>query len=223
MTHRQPPAIAEWLLVRAGASDALIGDLHEAFRVQRSALWYWQQTAVALIYLLRTRLVRNHLRSVRRLAVSAAVVTALVYTSACGPKVDVATGVKVDALATGWKEVEVAHGTKLVPAMAFRLTNVSDQSLPVLQVNAIFHRGGEEFEWGNDFRRASGSEGLAPGASTRDLVLASVQGYTGAQEPVALLSNSRFVDARVDLFGKYASTPWVKIGEFPIDRALISR
>jgi hypothetical protein len=166
---------------------------------------------------------RTRRHTLRRVMTSAGIFSAFAYTAACGPTVDVATGVQLERLETGWTEVgsPTGIGTKLVPSIAFRLTNVSQESLPALQVNAIFRRVNEEVEWGNDFRRASGSEGLAPGATTRDFVLTSPQGYTGAQAPEALLQNSRFVDATVDLFGKYASTPWVKLGEFTIARALL--
>ena len=37
-----------------------------------------------------------------------------------------------------------------------------------------------------------------------------------------MLKNSQFVDAKVDLFVKYGSTQWVKIGEYPIARQLIT-
>ena len=224
MRSRVPPPLAEWLLARSGVPDALIGDLREAFMLRGSRIWYWRQTVAALLLAARGTMLRTRLQTLRRVVASAGILSAFAYTAACGPKVDVSTGVKLERLETGWTAVgsPTGIGTKLVPSIAFRLTNVSEEALPALQVNAIFRRGDEEFEWGNDFRRAAGSEGLAPGATTRDLLLTSPQGYTGAQAPEALLQNTRFVDARVDLFGKYAATPWVKLGEFPIARALIA-
>ena len=226
MRSRVPPALAEWLLARSGVPDALIGDLRETFLLGRSRIWYGRQVVLALLFAARAAMLRTQFQTqtLRRIVASAGILSAFAYTAACGPKVDVATGVKLERLETGWTAVgsPTGIGTKLVPSIAFRLTNVSEEALPALQVNAIFRRGDEEFEWGNDFRRAAGSEGLEPGATTRDLVLTSPQGYTGAQAPEALLQNTRFVDARVDLFGKYAATPWVKLGEFPIARALIA-
>jgi hypothetical protein len=218
-----PPHLAEWLLERCGVPDVLIGDLREAFALRRSRVWYWRQAMLALLFAARGAMLRTRLQTIRRVVTSAGIFSAFAYTAACGPKVDVATGVRLERLETGWTEVgsPTGFGTKLVPSIAFRLTNVSEAPLPALQVNAIFRRGNEEFEWGNDFRRASGSEGLAPGATTRDFVLTSPQGYTGVQAAEALLQNARFVDARVDLFGKYASTQWVKLGEFPVARTLL--
>jgi hypothetical protein len=220
MNSRVPPPLAEWLLGKSGVPDALIGDLRETFELGRSEAWYWRQAMLALIVAARGAFLRDRPLTLRRVLTSAGILVAIAYTAACGPKVDVATGVKLENLSTGWTEVDSPAGTKLVPSIAFRLTNVSDEALPALQVNAIFRRDNEDFEWGNDFRRAAGSEGLAPGATTRDVVLTSPQGYTGAQTPEALLQNTSFVDATVNVFGKYASTPWVKLGQFPIARAL---
>ena len=88
-------------------------------------------------------------------------------------------------------------------------------------MNAIFRRGNESVEWGNAFRTAAGGSGLAPGRSTRELMVLSQQGYTGTEAAADLLVNSHFVDARVHLFGKYGSEQWVRLGEFPIARALV--
>ena len=38
-----------------------------------------------------------------------------------------------------------------------------------------------------------------------------------------MLRNAEFVDARVDIFAKHGSHTWVKIGEYNIDRQLLTR
>ena len=53
--------------------------------------------------------------------------------------------------------------------------------------------------------------------------IASQLGYTGTEESALMLINSRFVDAKVDLYAKYGSTNWVRVGEYPIARQLIPR
>lgn len=223
MSREQPPVLAAWLLALSGASDALIGDLHESFTTHPSRLWYWNQVAMSMGAAAARYIQNNKLRTLRNVLGGAGILSAFVYSVACGPRVDLAAGVKVDVLATGWAEVEaVVNQTKLVPVIAFKLKNVSDESLPVLQVNAVFHRGNEDDEWGNDFRTAAGSSGLPPGADTADLMLRSQRGYTGTQDAARILTNSRFVDARVELFGKYASTSWVKLGDYPIARTLVT-
>ncbi len=51
MDNRKPPALATWMLdhLRSrGSNDALSGDLLEAFRIGRSAGWYWYQVIAAI-------------------------------------------------------------------------------------------------------------------------------------------------------------------------------
>jgi hypothetical protein len=143
----------------------------------------------------------------------------------CGPTVDLTKGLAVEVVKTGWYDAGIVNGqNKLVPSVEFRLKNVSDQKLSTLQVNALFRRVTEQDEWGSAFVTAAGSSGLAPGASTDTLTIRSQLGYTGAdQSRQDMLKNSHFVDAKVELFAKYGSTQWVRIGEYPIVRELITK
>jgi hypothetical protein len=126
---------------------------------------------------------------------------------------------------TGWYDAGIVNGkNKLVPMISFRATNESDQTLTVLQVNALFRRATEQDEWGATLVTAAGSEGLAPGATTPVLTARSNLGYTGEnQSRQELLANKQFVDAKVELFGKYGSRQWMRLGEYPITRQLITR
>jgi len=38
-----------------------------------------------------------------------------------------------------------------------------------------------------------------------------------------MLQNSHFVDAKVDLFAKYVSTQWTRLGSYPISRQLLAK
>ena len=49
------------------------------------------------------------------------------------------------------------------------------------------------------------------------------QGYTGTQARMTMLQNAQFVDFKVEVFGKHASATWVKLGEYKIDRQLLTR
>ena len=143
---------------------------------------------------------------------------------ACGPTVDLTKGLEVQVVSTGWYDMGIVQGqNKLVPSVAFRLKNVSDQTLSTLQVNALFRRVTEPDEWGSALINAAGSSGLAPGSTTETLTARSHLGYTGSESRQEMLQNSRFVDAKVELFAKYASTQWVRVGEYPIARDLITK
>lgn len=142
--------------------------------------------------------------------------------AACGPVIDLTHGLQVDLVTTGWYESTASREqVKLVPAVSFNLKNVSDRNLGTLQVNAVFKRIDEDHEWGNGFLTAAGSDGLAPGASTRTMFVASSLGYTGTESRLDMLKNSHFVDAKVQMFAKYESSRWMPIGEYPIARQLI--
>jgi hypothetical protein len=144
--------------------------------------------------------------------------------TACGPRIDLSTGLHVDAVSTGWLDAGLVDGKKkLVPAVSFRLKNASDQKLAMLEVNARFRRVGDESEWGGGFVTAAGSGGLAPGAATSAITIRSQLGYTGVESGAEMLDNSHFVDARVDLFAKYGSATWTRLGEYRVARRLISR
>jgi len=121
--------------------------------------------------------------------------------------------------------VLAAAVTRLVPH-PWNLTSVAavarGETLRTLQVNALFHRVSEpKDEWGSNFIVAAGSAGLAPGATTAVLTLKSPLGYKGTDPRETLLHNSQFVDATVDLFAKYGSVQWTRVGQFPITRRLI--
>ena len=52
--------------------------------------------------------------------------------------------------------------------------------------------------------------------------LRSERGYTGDQSRLQMLQNKEFIDAKVEIFGKHGSRLWVKLGEFKIDRQLLT-
>jgi hypothetical protein len=150
---------------------------------------------------------------------------AVVLFAGCGPSVDLTKGLQVTIVGTGWYDVGIVNGqNKLVPSVTFNLKNVSDHTLSTLQVNAIFRRAGENDEWGSGFLTAAGSDGLAPGATTAALTVKSPLGYTGSdQSRQEMLQNTHFVDAKVELFAKYSSTQWARLGSYPIERQLLTK
>jgi hypothetical protein len=88
-------------------------------------------------------------------------------------------------------------------------------------VNAVFRRVNDPAEWSSGFLANAASE-LPPGGETGMLTIVGQQGYTGADDRDALLRNSQFVDAKVELYVKSGSSNWTRIGEFPIARQLLS-
>lgn len=124
---------------------------------------------------------------------------------------------------TGWYDMGIVDGqNKLVPSITLKLQNVSAEPIARVQLNAVFRRVGEEQEWDAHFVRGIGPDGLGAGATGDELVLRSERGYTGQQSRLQMLQNREFVDARVEIFGKHGSRNWVKIGDYVIDRQLLT-
>src|SRR5215813_7578338 len=143
---------------------------------------------------------------------------AIVGLIGCDKPVDLTKALQVEEVSSGWRDAGMVEGkNKLVPTVTFRVKNVSDQALNVLQMNVLFRRVSEEAtEWGSGFVTVAGSSGLRPGATSDPLTVTSQLGYTGTEPRAEMMKNSQFVDAKVQLFAKYASTQWVKIGEYPV-------
>src|SRR5256885_14609400 len=161
------------------------------------------------------------MRALVRLLLGAAAVCSV----ACGPAVDLTKGLQIAIVNTGWYDAGIVNGqNKLVPSISFTVKNVSDRKLVSLQVNALFRRVTENDEWGSELVIAAGSAGLGPGEATGVLNAKSPRGYTGSdQSRQEMLQNSHFVDAKVDLFAKYAATQWTRLGSYPISRQLLPK
>ncbi|HEY7287033.1 MAG TPA: hypothetical protein VH497_16405 [Vicinamibacterales bacterium] len=146
-------------------------------------------------------------------------------TFGCGPTIDLSKALQIEVVDTGWFDVGIVNGqNKLVPAARITVKNNSDQKLVQLQINSLFRQGDATEEWGSAFITAAGSDGLAPGATTSPLLLKSQNGYTGTdQSRQEMLQNSHFVDAKIQLFAKYGSVQWVRMGERQIERKLLEK
>ena len=157
-----------------------------------------------------------------RASVRLLLLLASVSVAGCGPTVDLKKGLQVTILDSGWFDAGIVNGqNKLVPSFTFTLKNVSDQKLVTMQVNALFRRVNENEEWGSGFKTVVGSDGLPSGSTTPPITVRSQLGYTGSEARQEMLQNSHFVDAKVELFGKYAATQWVLLGTYPIKRQLL--
>src|SRR5688500_15629331 len=125
---------------------------------------------------------------------------------------------------TGWYDAGIVEGqNKLVPSVLFKLQNVSDEPISKVQMMAVFHGVDEpQKAWGDSMIRGIGSEALDPGATGGALVIRSPFGYTGPEPRLVMLKHSQFVDATVTVFGRHGSRNWAKLGDFRVDRQLLT-
>ena len=142
-----------------------------------------------------------------------------------GPPLRSITVVRVDDVVTGWFDAGVTDDgkNKIVPSISLKLTNTSGDPTGGIQLNCIFRRVGDPEEWSTALVRVVDTTGLAPGATSKPVVVRAPQGYTGLQPRAQLLDNRLFIDAKVEVFGKHGSAAWVKLGDFRIDRQLLTR
>ena len=142
----------------------------------------------------------------------------------CGHNFDVEKAVKITDVHTGWYDAGIFAGkNKLVPSISLKLQNVSGEPVENVQVNAIFWRVGAAEEWSDHFVLAVDRHGIPPGQIGGLLVLRSSAGYTGPESRLQMLQNKQFVDAKVEIFGKHGGRPWQKLGEYTIDRQLLTQ
>ena len=82
---------------------------------------------------------------------------------------------------------------------------------------------GEDQEWGSGLVRAVGREGVVPGAALGPFTMESSLGYTGEQSLAEMLGHRDFVDVKIELFVKHRAEQWAKLGEYTIDRQLLTQ
>ena len=137
---------------------------------------------------------------------------------------DITKALTVTDAKTGWYDAGVENGmNKLVPSVVLTLKNSDTQWITNVQLNAVIRRVAETEEWGGAYVKVIGADGLAPGASTKPIVLRSNLGYTGIEPRAQMLKNKQFVDAHVQVFVKHGGEQWVKLGEWPVARELLTQ
>ena len=151
----------------------------------------------------------------------------LVAASACGGSAaqDITKILAVTDVKTGWWDAGVENGmNKLLPSVILTLKN-TDPATPLsnIQLNAVIRRIGETDEWGGAYEKVIGTNALPPGASTKPIMLRSNLGYTGSEPRAQMLKNKQFVDAHIQVFVKHGGAQWVKLGEWPVARELLTQ
>lgn len=156
-----------------------------------------------------------------------ALALAVLGLSACASKpVDLPTALQVTEVSTGYFDAGIVEGNKnkIVPTIAFRLKNVSNDPISSVQVIAKFNVVGDPEELGSaPYVSAIGPDGLPPGQSGKQVVMKTNLGYTSEAPRATMFTHSQFRDVQVELFGKYRAQQFQKLGTYKIDRQLLTR
>jgi hypothetical protein len=143
--------------------------------------------------------------------------------SACAPSIEITKALEVTDVTTGWYDAGITNGmNKLVPSLTFRARNVAAVPVESVQFNAVFRVIDDPQELGSALVKGIDRHGIAPGASTPVYTMQSALGYTGQQPRAEMLAHKEFRDVRVDLYAKYRSDNWTKIGSYVIQRKLLT-
>jgi hypothetical protein len=152
-------------------------------------------------------------------------VLAALALSSCSKPVDLPKVLEVVEVSTGYFDAGIVDGqNKIVPTIAFRIKNRSNETVDFVQVMAKYNVIGETEELGSaPFVRAIGSDGLAPGQVCSLIVMKTNLGYTSPVPRAMMFSHSQFKDVKVELYGKYKAQQFQKLGEYTVARTLLTR
>ncbi|HSL24360.1 MAG TPA: hypothetical protein VK886_22690 [Vicinamibacterales bacterium] len=138
----------------------------------------------------------------------------------CARAVDLKQTLQVTGVSTGWFDMGIVDGkNKLVPSITFSLQNRSDEELAV-QMNIVFMLLPQKEERDDVFLQRVE---IPPAAASKPTTVRSQYGFTGEQPRAEMLQHRLFQDFQVRLFVKYGSAQWVALGDFPIERRLLTR
>jgi len=168
---------------------------------------------------------RSWRQRARRWPVVALVTLACLAPAACSPdEPDVEKALQLTDVVTGWFDAGIVEGqNKLVPTITFRAKNGAPARIAYVSFNTVFRVINDPEELGAVLLKGIGGDGLAPGASTEAYVARSNLGYTSPAPRMDMLQHSQFKDAQVEVFAKHRSRGWVKLGEYKVQRQLLTR
>jgi hypothetical protein len=145
-----------------------------------------------------------------------------VILTGCAGGGDVTT-LELQDISSGYYDEGVVDGAnKIVPSFTFKLHNKGAEPVGSVQLNVHFRADGADGNMDEALVRGS-SDAMAPQQSSQPIAVRSKVGYTGQQPRAEMLTNSAFKDVHVRVFGKSGSGQWAPIGEFIVERRIITQ
>lgn len=147
-----------------------------------------------------------------------------VLSSCGGQEPDVKQALQLTDVVTGWFDAGIVNSqNKLVPTIAFKVKNSAGQKISYVTFNAVFRVVNDPEELGSALLKGLDGNGLGAGATSETFVARSQLGYTSPAPRLDMLQHSQFRDAQVEVFAKHGSTGWIKLGEYKIQRQLLTK
>lgn len=157
----------------------------------------------------------------RLLLVRAALCVALAAASSCS-EIDLKAAVQIADVSSGYYDAGITPEglNKLVPSLTFTVRNGADTPLSSIDMVVLFWQTGKDAEMDELVVKVIGGKGLAPGASSEQVVLRASVGYTTAGARAELFGHRDFLDITAKLFVKRGGRI-LPAGEYKIDRKLL--
>jgi hypothetical protein len=131
---------------------------------------------------------------------------------------------QVDEVVTGWLDDGIVGGqNKLVPTISYKVKNTGPGAVSYVSFNAVFKVIDDPEELGAALLKGIDGKGLAPGQTAGPFIARSQLGYTSPAPRMQMLQHSQFKDAQVELFSKHRSGGWIKIGQYKIQRQVLTK
>lgn len=108
---------------------------------------------------------------------------------------------------------------KLVPAISFRVKNITDRPLRYVYFNAIFKEKGEAQNMGDDLYSAFGRKPLKPGEVSDEIFMKSNFGVEG-NNLSHFKNNPAWKPVSVKLFIKLKGSRYALLGEWDVSREI---
>jgi hypothetical protein len=144
--------------------------------------------------------------------------------SGCGGEPPADKVLQVDEVVTGWLDDGIVAGqNKLVPTISYKVKNTGPGSVSYVSFNAVFKVIDDPEELGAALLKGIDGNGLAPGQTAGPFIARSQLGYTSPAPRMQMLQHSQFKDAQVELFSKHRSGGWIKIGQYKIQRQVLTK
>ena len=151
------------------------------------------------------------------------VVLIAICVSGCTP-LDVTAALGISEMTTGWLDVGLDDLGRNGVVRRCAVLYGDEQPDTVSPADAEAGTcAGEVQEWGSALVRAVGRAGVEPGESIGPFTMQSALGYTGEQPRDEILQHREFVDVKVELFVKHRAEQWAKLGEFQVERQLLTQ
>lgn len=157
-------------------------------------------------------------------ALKSLVVLSLVIGSGCNtmPTEELQASVELIDIETGWEKKYYQPWPPkliLVPAVSFKLKNISDKPLTYIYCNAIFKFIDENENLGDNFIAAIRGEPLQPGASSETVKMLCYLGVEG-KNVAHFQHNPAWKTAQVKVFLKSKGSQYILMAEHEVSRKI---